>query len=270
MHINLFDSHVHSDNSPDGHSPISLLCEKAVELGLSGLAITDHCDINLYEEEQFELRMRQSFFESLIAREVFQNKLIVSLGIELGQPLDSLENTQRALTRNPYDFVLAGLHFRPNNGEDFYYIDFTREDPYAFMEEYYQQVYRTVQWNGFDALAHLDYPLRYIEGRWGVSMDLSRFTPIVDEILKLLAQNGKALEINTAALRRGVGRITPTLEQLKRFREFGGEYVTLGSDAHQAECVGGCLQDGMELLTAAGYREFTFYRKRKPCLLRII
>ncbi len=270
MHINLFDSHVHSDNSPDGHSPISLLCEKAVEFGLSGIAITDHCDINVYEEEQFEMRMRQSFFESIIAREVFKNKLIVSPGIELGQPLDDLASTEKALKRGAYDVVLAGLHYRPGGGEDFYYIDFTKQDPYAFMQEYYEEIYRTVAWDGFDVLAHLDYPLRYIEGKWKIKMDLSRFAPLIDEILALLAKNQKALEINTAALRRGIGRITPTLEQLQRFRQLGGRYVTLGSDAHQSECVGGCLQEGMELLTAAGFEEFTFYRKRQPCLLRII
>lgn len=54
--INLFDSHVHSDNSPDGSHRITLLCETAVERGFSGISITDHCETNEYEKGQFELR----------------------------------------------------------------------------------------------------------------------------------------------------------------------------------------------------------------------
>ena len=42
------DMHTHSVFSHDGgkDSGIDALCMRAIELGLSDLAITDHCDVN--------------------------------------------------------------------------------------------------------------------------------------------------------------------------------------------------------------------------------
>ena len=41
MYINLFDSHVHSDNSPEGRDLVTALCSAAVDKGISGICITD-------------------------------------------------------------------------------------------------------------------------------------------------------------------------------------------------------------------------------------
>ena len=47
MYMNLFDSHVHSDNSHDGEHSITFLCENAVQKNLMGLCITDHYELDL-------------------------------------------------------------------------------------------------------------------------------------------------------------------------------------------------------------------------------
>ena len=53
MYINLFDSHVHSDNSPEGRDLVTALCSAAVDKGISGICITDACDME-------ELRSRNT------------------------------------------------------------------------------------------------------------------------------------------------------------------------------------------------------------------
>ena len=53
---------------------------------------------------------------------------------------------------------------------------------------YLDQLYELVRWNGFDSLAHLTYPLRYINGEHHFGVELKNYAEKVDEILKLLAK----------------------------------------------------------------------------------
>ena len=121
----------------------------------------------------------------------------------------------------------------------------------------------------FDSMAHITYPIRYMNGKHHLGVDLSRMDDLIDLTLRTLAQNGRALEINTSGLRGTIGETSPTLKYVKRFRELGGEYVTLGSDAHAAEDLGEGIQQAMELACQAGFSYFTFYKKRQPRLLQI-
>lgn len=57
------------------------------------------------------------------------------------------------------------------------------------------------------------------------------YMDIIDEILKTLIHRGKALECNTAGFKYGLGHPHPQEEILLRYRELGGELLTVGSDA---------------------------------------
>ena len=45
----------------------------------------------------------------------------------------------------------------------------------------------------------------------------------------------KALEINTGGLRQPLNKLSPEFETIKRFKDMGGKFITIGSDAHYAE-----------------------------------
>ena len=60
----LSDCHTHSDCSPDASDPTMMLCECACRLGLYALTITDHCECNVYREEEYDRSVRQSYFEA--------------------------------------------------------------------------------------------------------------------------------------------------------------------------------------------------------------
>ena len=56
------DSHVHSDCSFDGTDPVMMICERAAALGLYSIAVTDHCECDIYYKEGFDRSVVQSFF----------------------------------------------------------------------------------------------------------------------------------------------------------------------------------------------------------------
>ena len=82
--------------------------------------------------------------------------------------------------------------------------------------------------------------------------------PILDRILEL----EKGIELNTGAIRYGMREMNPCMDILKKYREMGGEIITIGSDAHET----GYLADGFdraaEVLKECGFKYYTTFEKR--------
>ena len=152
---------------------------------------------------------------------------------------------------------------------DFWFLDYTQYDVDKLLDEYFDEELGLVKWGKFDTLAHLTYPLRYIIGEQKKPVDMARYTDKIDEILRLLAQSGKALEINTSGLRQPLGTTMPDEYFVRRFREFGGELITVGSDAHYAEHLGANIEDGMALAKKCGFDYIALFNDRLPTFIPI-
>jgi len=265
----LLDMHTHTDNSPDGKDAIMYMCEYAQKNGLRAIAFTDHCEVDDYKQNKdASKRIRQSCFESIKARKIYTGRLIISSGVELGQPTFDLQTSEEIIEKYKFDIILASIH-NLRNKQDFFYMDYTKEDVDALMREYFTELVGVAKWNGFDSLAHLTYPLRYIKGKYNIDVDLKKYYDYTDEILKTLAQNGKALEINTSGLRRSLGDIMPSKDFVKRFKELGGEYITIGSDAHEAKDIGSGIDQAMETCIECGFDYIALYQGRVPIMIPI-
>lgn len=263
------DCHLHSDCSRDAEDPAMMMCEAAQRQGLYAVALTDHCECNDYYKEEYDRSVRQSYFEAKKAAAVFQGRLRVYAGVELGQPLQDVKAAQDVLTTCGFDFVLASLHNLAGM-EDFYFLDYDHQDVNELLTRYFDEILEMVRWDGFDSLAHLTYPYRYITGDKGIPAQLyPDHGEVIDEILSLLVQNHKALELNTSGLRQKLGQTLPPPDVIRRFRQMGGKYVTIGSDAHRWGDIGAGVETGLSLLLQAGFDRFTIYVGREPVLLPI-
>ncbi len=266
---NLVDFHVHSDNSDDAHDSLMIIGEKAVAKGVRAIAVTDHAECHRYWKDSFNLAIRNSFFEAMKAKTAFRGQLALMAGVELGQPLHNLEAATDVLNSNPWDFVIGSLHL-VKGSTDFWKVDYQTANVPALLEQYFQEIYEMVCWGMFDTLAHLTYPLRYIEGRERIPVNLEDYSQQIHAILSRLAQDEKALELNTQGYRTEYGKPTPDLEIFKLFKQLGGKYVTIGSDCHYAVDVGANISDGLELLKTAGFDSITIYDRREPIQIPIL
>lgn len=190
-------------------------------------------------------------------------------GIELGQATRNFQKADRLLNRYRFDFVIGSLHCI-RDMDDFAYIDFSGLNVELILQRYFEEMLELCQWGGFDTLAHMTYPLRYIIGKYQIPVDMKPYEEIIREILKTLADKNLALEINTAGLRREIGQTSPTLEYVKLFRKLGGELLTFGSDAHRAQDLGAGLDVAIDMAKEAGFSHFAFYKKREPRMLRLM
>ena len=267
---NIIDQHIHTDNSFDGNHSAMFLCETACMQGLRAVAFTDHIEIDRYLRDNFDRTAVQSYFEAAKARSAFRGKLLVCCGVELGQPVYDIPTAEKLTSSMQYDIVIGSVH-NLRNMPDFCDINYDEPgcDCYKLLEEYYNEELLLAQWGGFDTLAHLTYPLRYMIGNYGKMLDLSRFDGIIDEILKTLAANDKALEINTSGLRQPIGQTMPDESIVQRFYDLGGKYITIGSDAHYAEHIGKGIEQGLEIAKNCGFKDITIFQTRYPTVIPI-
>ena len=267
---NIVDLHTHTDNSFDGHHSTMFLCETAYMKGIRAIAFTDHLEMDAFLEKNFDRTAIQSFFETAKARSAFNGKLIVCVGAELGQAVYDPRISDKLLNTMKYDFIIGAIHNLPEM-QDFYYMDFSDEgvDYMSLLRQYFEWELKLAQWNGFDTLAHLTYPLRYIVGKYSKPVDTSEFSEIIDEILLTLIKNKKSLEINTAGLRLPIGITSPDESIVKRYKQLGGELITVGSDAHYAEHLGAGIEQGYELALRCGFDKVALYQDRTPTLIPI-
>ena len=88
---------------------------------------------------------------------------------------------------------------------------------------------------------------------------------IVAEILRAAIQKGKGIELNTASWRYRLEDIQPRREIWRIYRDLGGEILTIGSDAHRVERVGGNMDEARAILRdSLGFRYFCTFEHGKP------
>ena len=260
----IIDSHVHSDNSPDGHNSVINMCEIAVSKNLRVIAFTDHCEVDSYHKEGYDRRVRQSYFEVAKAKTAFYGSLLVLQGIELAQPHYDERLSTAILSAQKYDTVLGSLH-NLRGKKDFYYIkSFEGLDITAIYNEYLDELTAMTEWGNFDVLAHITYPFRYFYSVAGIDEDISKYSKKVDELLKLTAEKDKAIEINTGGLRQKINKTSPEICIIKRFKQLGGKFVSVGSDAHYGEQIGSGISTAYNMALEAGFNSVTIFQRRVP------
>lgn len=271
IYKNRIDLHMHTASSFDGNYSAALMSKASVENELSIIAITDHFDVDFYKAHRLEMRQKTSYEDICYVKDAFADKIKILRGIEMGQPTYEPELTEKSLARYEYDFVIGSIH-NLRNMPDFGDLDYkskTQDEIYALLDKYFEEMLLLAKWNGFDTLAHLTYPMRYIVQAGRDDIDLARYDEITDEIFKTLIANGKALEINTSGLRQPIGKTMPTENYVRRFRELGGEYLTLGSDAHFTEHAGAGIDEGYAIAERCGFEYVTYFEGRKPVKVKI-
>jgi histidinol-phosphatase (PHP family) len=266
------DLHTHTDNSFDGNHSAIFLCENAAAMGLRAVAFTDHVEMDYYREQSFDRTAKQSFFEAVKARSAFRGKLIVCAGLELGEPTYNIPEAEELIQLYSYDIVIGSIH-NLREKKDFWFLpyeEYNDEDVAALLREYFDELLILAQWGKFDTLAHLTYPLRYICGEHGFKVDVMDYSQQIDAVLEAAVKSNLALEINTSGLRQKLGRTMPDEYFVRRFRELGGEKITIGSDAHYAEHLGAGIEAGMDLALRCGFTHTTLFQGREPVQVEIV
>jgi len=264
------DYHVHTEFSGDSKTPIRAQAEAAIARGMTEMCITDHhdCGSEPVTGQKFILDI-PSYLPAIrgIAGE-YEGRLHIYTGIELGLMLRKKKELPELEKELPVDYIIGSNHFI--DGFDVYDRKFYegRTDLETYRRYFESSLARVKEMDCFDCLGHLDYVIRY-----GPEKDKNYrpadFMDVIDEILRTLIEKGKGLECNTAGFKHGLHHPHPREEILKRYLELGGEIITVGSDAHVPEFVGGSFEAAEEILKSCGFRYYTVFHERKPVFYKL-
>lgn len=272
--MRLTDNHTHTVFSTDGRMTMVRAIEKAREINLSGICFTEHYDFDAPENVTlFTFDPREHQEE--IGRTVRSMNLGAGLefevlkGIEVGIQPKSMEAVKELLGRYCFDTVIASMHFiedkDPYHGD--YYLDYGYKEAYG---RYLESILTCLKdFDGYDILGHFDYVARYSPYKEH-TITMAEFGEILDPILTLLAHNGKTFEINTKTY-QPFAHGTPSLDTaiLKRYKELGGDAVSLGSDAHTENHIGENFEYYSDIMKRCGFRYGVFYRQRNPVFVKL-
>lgn len=259
------DVHTHSSFSTDSDEPLRNIALSAVEKGLKTLCVTEHQDFDYPTVGEFMLDVPAYREELFRVREEFSDKLEILFGAELGL-LSYMPETLREFAKSTdFDFIIGSAH--QIDGLDPYYPEYFekmggRNGILHFFEEMLEGV---KAFDDFDALGHIDYIVRYSPEK---SYDPPDFREVLDEILKVIVDKGKGIEINSAGVSK-LGYPHPHPFVLSRYKELGGEIITVGSDAHDRSRVAADFDRAEEALKTAGFEYYAVFRKREPEFVKI-
>ncbi len=263
------DYHMHTNFSSDSHAAMEDMIEKAISFGLKEIAITDHLDCQ-YPDKEFPFLLDYHAYSEKIAQmqKKYAEKIIIRKGVEFGLQAHVKKETDTFYENGTFDFVIGSTHCVKGlelHGNSFYEGK-TQHDAYL---EYFEDLYHNIQiYDCFDVYGHIDYVNRY--GNYdNRNLNYMEFQEIIDEILKLLIQKGKGIEINTSGIKYGLGYVHPKIEILKRYKQLGGEIITVGSDAHAPDRVCANFKEAYELLHAVGVKAITVFEKQQPRFISI-
>ncbi|MGM9532984.1 histidinol-phosphatase HisJ family protein [Intestinibacter sp.] len=257
--MKIVDNHVHTHFSIDAKDTMEDVINKAIDIGVDCLTFTDHLE---YNTDHFSLDIQKYTEQISKYKEKYKDDIELLTGIEVGYQSHLNKEINKILNSTRFDFVLCSTHTIdkiPVSHRE-YFEDLSKEEAYR---KYFESILQTnKEFKNYDIYGHLDYINRYAiyEDNKIIYDD---YRDILDEVLKAIIDGGKGIELNTSGYRYGLNAIHPNIDIVRRYKELGGEIITLGSDSHRAIDVCADFDKSYEMLDYLGFRYVSIFKNRK-------
>lgn len=265
------DYHVHTTLSHDGISTMEEHIENAIDLGLEKICFTEHYDVY---EGILNSNLKVLDLENYVKvfnyyKEKYRGGINLKFGIEIGLQPDIVEHVKGMVGNYDFDFIIGSSHITCKKdiaSDKSFFEGLSQKQAYL---KYFNEVLKNIElFDEFDVYGHIDYVVRY--GGYEVKkIEYFEYFEVLDNILKLLIEKGKGIEVNTAGYRYGLEYFHPNLEILTRYKELGGTIVTIGSDAHKCEDVCSNFSKVKNILKDLRYTHYTIFESRKPEFIKL-
>lgn len=260
--------HVHSKFSTDSTLDMETAVLKAIELGLSGIAFTDHLDVDFTDyEDEFHYDFNEYFDLLKSLKDKYENKIEIISAVEIGMQPHVIKDTYNKIKDFTFDYIIGSTHLikkrDPYCGNYFRPTD-TKIDSYKeYLEEILNNLLLYKDFS-FNTLGHIDYLVRYANFE-DSTLYYKDFPTLIDEILKFIINKNMSFEINTSTyLKKNFD-----IKILKRYKELGGELITLGSDAHNLDRIAKNFKLYSQIIKDCGFKYHFSFKDGKPIAHKI-
>jgi histidinol-phosphatase (PHP family) len=227
-----FSHHSHSGQFCPGHASNTLeeVIQKAVSKGLKVFGLTEHMprhDIDQYPEERgsgsnldWHFKNEAAYVkEALRLREQYQSKIHLPLGFECDwiRP-ESKELIERSISTHPYDYFLGSVHHVHTIPIDYdaeMYVAARQKaggTDERLFEDYFDAQFEMLQAVRPPVVGHMDLIRLKSANPNGSFKTMSGVWHRIVRNLDYISGYGGTLEVNTAALRKGMNEPYPQKE----------------------------------------------------------
>lgn len=270
--MNIWNCHAHSEFSHDGTGSIEQICNNSVTAGLNGIAITDHCDCEFYNDKKMIDKINTGFNTVENTKVLYKDKIELINGIEIGEALFNPKFADSIINSNDWDMVLGSVHAVRIRHIDmpFSTIDFSAFDEKEiinYVSRYFDDLHEMVISCDYDVVSHLTVILRYVKYKYKRNLDKNYYFEKIEDILKSIIRLDKTLEINTSGFSDGY--LMPDIELLELYSKLGGKKFTIGNDSHSPLTIADNLSDTVAVLKNIGINRLAYFRNRKAYFYNI-
>lgn len=205
------------------------------------------------------------YIADVIAEQIrYKGRMEVLLAVEMDYMPDETAFTMEALSRYPYDYVIGGLHFIGHWGFDHSASDWENLSDAACIEHfisYYKLLAEMAETGLFNVAAHPDLVKLFRKKTFAAWIATPDAREHARAALTAMKKAGMAMEISSAAIRKGLGEPYPCREVMEIARELELP-VSFGSDAHAVDHVAFAFDELTAYAKEYGYAESAVFRGR--------
>lgn len=193
----------------------------------------------------------------------------VLFGMEMDWLDGQEEFASKACRMFDFDYLIGSVHFLEHWGFDDKMSDWenlSQEECEKFYTDYFNAWERMISSGLFQIAAHPDLIKIFSIGQFHVWLSKPRAMNLISKGLKALREQGMAMEISSAGLRKACGEFYPAPAIVAEAARLAIP-VALASDAHCVEDVAGSFADLAGYARAFGYDRQAVFNKGKMELL---
>ena len=244
----------HAEGSPESY------VDAALSAGLTHFGMSDHAPV--MPEPFDDWRMLSSdlpgYFDLIKrARTHAAGRLEVRAGLECDWLPGCEAWIENLAGQFPWDYLIGSVHYLEDwDFDNPKWLGRWADSDVEQVWSHYWKTYAEMAASGlFDILAHPDLVKKFSYRPTG---DLARY---YEPVIEVIAESGKAIELNTAGWHKPCAEAYPEPEFLRLACSVGIPLV-ISSDAHSPEEVGRDFDLAREIARSAGYRELALFHQR--------
>uniref|UniRef100_A0A7C4YDF3 Histidinol-phosphatase n=1 Tax=candidate division WOR-3 bacterium TaxID=2052148 RepID=A0A7C4YDF3_UNCW3 len=248
--------HIHSNLSFDSELEPEFILEESKRRGFKLISITDHLDLNPKDPAYgcYDYNKSKMLFEELKK----DKNIVLVFGVEIGYEKVREEEIKNYLKGKEFKLKIGSIHCMEDTIISDWMKNFDGYDIYSAGRKYFEELRNLVISGLFNVIGHFDYFKKYAK-----NVDLAKEVwkdncILIEDILKKGLEKNIFPEINTSGIRQPPKETYPSLEILSIYKDIGGMFISLGSDAHKKEHIDYGIEEGEKILKRFGFKIIEF------------
>lgn len=269
----IVDYHVHTPYCGHAQGKMIEYVETAIHAGISELGFSDHLGryyLGRLQRKRYwdwgisERDLDRYFNEALELKELFADRIIIRVGLEVDYIEGAEHLVERITDRFPYDYLLGSIHCIPTIGWR-HLAQYAKScmDPEKIYALYFSIAKSALQSGLFQSLAHIDFVWRYVICPKTWQAKLANY---ITDVVSLANTLKTDIEINAN------GYVWSQANYNDDFNPFNllldavsaqQAKITLGSDAHAPQLVAKFFPELISLLKSKGITHVSILDQKK-------